>query len=54
MNYKLRDWVYLDKDIGDALYQLYYEDGNYRVLNKDKNQCYPYDVDLNGRGNATK
>ena len=54
VNYKLRDWgVSRQRYWGCPIPVIYYEDGNYRVLNKDELPVLlPYDVDLNGRGNA--
>ena len=46
--------MYQDNVIGDVLYPvIYYEDGSYRVLEKSELPVIlPYDVDLNGKGNA--
>ena len=53
-NYKLRDWgVSRQRYWGCPIPVIYYEDGSYRVL--DKNELpviLPYDVSLEGKGNA--
>ena len=52
VNYKLRDWVYHDNDIGAAS-AIYYEDGSYRVLDKDELPVIlPYNISLEAKGNA--
>ena len=54
INYKLRDWgVSRQRYWGCPIPVIYYEDGSYRVLDKDELPVLlPYDVDLNGKGNA--
>ena len=54
INYKLRDWgVSRQRYWGCPIPVIYYEDGSYRVLEKDELPVIlPYDVDLNGKGNA--
>ena len=54
INYKLRDWgVSRQRYWGCPIPVIYYEDGSYRVLDKDELPILlPYDVDLNGKGNA--
>ncbi|MDB2360113.1 leucine--tRNA ligase, partial [Alphaproteobacteria bacterium] len=54
INYKLRDWgVSRQRYWGCPIPVIYYEDGSYRVLEKSELPVIlPYDVDLNGRGNA--
>ena len=54
VNFKLRDWgVSRQRYWGCPIPVIYYEDGSYRVL--DKNELpviLPYDVTLEGKGNA--
>ena len=54
VNYKLRDWgVSRQRYWGCPIPVIYYEDGTYRVLEKNELPVLlPYDVDLNGKGNA--
>jgi leucyl-tRNA synthetase len=54
INYKLRDWgVSRQRYWGCPIPVIYYEDGSYRVLEKSELPVIlPYDVDLNGKGNA--
>ena len=54
INYKLRDWgVSRQRYWGCPIPVIYYEDGSYRVLEKEELPVeLPYDVDLDGRGNA--
>ena len=54
VNYKLRDWgVSRERYWGCPIPVIYYEDGTYRVLDKSELPVIlPYDVDLNGKGNA--
>ena len=54
INYKLRDWgVSRQRYWGCPIPVIYYEDGTYRVLEKSELPVLlPYDVDLNGKGNA--
>ena len=56
VNYKLRDWgVSRQRYWGCPIPVIYYEDGSYRVLDKEELPVeLPYDVDLDGRGNALK
>ena len=53
-NYKLRDWgVSRQRYWGCPIPVIYYEDGSYRVLDKSELPVLlPYDVNLNGKGNA--
>ena len=54
INYKLRDWgVSRQRYWGCPIPVIYYEDGSYRVLDKDELPVIlPYDVALEGKGNA--
>jgi leucyl-tRNA synthetase len=54
VNYKLRDWgVSRQRYWGCPIPVIYYEDGSYRVLDKDELPVVlPYDVNLEGKGNA--
>jgi leucyl-tRNA synthetase len=54
VNYKLRDWgVSRQRYWGCPIPVLYYEDGTYRVLEKDELPVVlPYEVKLEGKGNA--
>jgi leucyl-tRNA synthetase len=54
VNYKLRDWgVSRQRYWGCPIPVIYYEDGNYRVLEKSELPVLlPYDVNLQGQGNA--
>ena len=54
INYKLRDWgVSRQRYWGCPIPVLYYEDGTYRVLEKDELPVVlPYEVKLEGKGNA--
>ncbi len=54
VNYKLRDWgVSRQRYWGCPIPVIYYEDGNYRVLEKSELPVLlPYNVNLNGKGNA--
>ena len=54
VNYKLRDWgVSRQRYWGCPIPVIYYEDGSHRVLEKNELPVLlPYDVDLNGKGNA--
>ena len=54
INYKLRDWgVSRQRYWGCPIPVIYYEDGSYRVLEKSELPVVlPYDVNLNGKGNA--
>ena len=54
INYKLRDWgVSRQRYWGCPIPVIYYEDGSYRVLDKDELPVVlPYDVNLEGKGNA--
>ena len=54
VNFKLRDWgVSRQRYWGCPIPVIYYEDGSYRVLDKDELPVIlPYDVSLEGKGNA--
>ena len=54
VNYKLRDWgVSRQRYWGCPIPVIYYEDGSYRVLDKDELPVIlPYDVSLEAKGNA--
>ena len=54
VNYKLRDWgVSRQRYWGCPIPVIYYEDGTYRVLEKDELPVLlPYDVEINQKGNA--
>ena len=54
VNYKIRDWgVSRQRYWGCPIPVIYYEDGTYRVLDKDELPIIlPYDVNLEGKGNA--
>ena len=54
INYKLRDWgVSRQRYWGCPIPVIYYEDGSYRVLDKEELPVYlPYEVNLDGKGNA--
>ena len=53
-NYKLRDWgVSRQRYWGCPIPVIYYDDGSYRVLEKEELPVLlPYDVNLDGKGNA--
>ncbi len=54
INYKIRDWgVSRQRYWGCPIPVIYYENGNYRVLDKDELPVIlPYNVSLEGKGNA--
>ena len=54
INYKLRDWgVSRQRYWGCPIPVIYYEDGSYRVLDKDELPVLlPYNISLEGKGNA--
>ena len=54
VNFKIRDWgVSRQRYWGCPIPVIYYEDGTYRVLDKDELPVVlPYDVKLEGKGNA--
>ena len=54
INYKLRDWgVSRQRYWGCPIPVIYYEDGSYRVLDKEELPVIlPYNVSLEGKGNA--
>ena len=54
VNYKIRDWgVSRQRYWGCPIPVIYYEDGSYRVLDKEELPVIlPYDVSLEGKGNA--
>ena len=54
INYKIRDWgVSRQRYWGCPIPVIYYEDGSYRVLDKEELPVIlPYDVKLEGKGNA--
>ena len=54
INYKLRDWgVSRQRYWGCPIPVIYYNDGSYRVLDKEELPVLlPYDVSLEGKGNA--
>ena len=54
INFKLRDWgVSRQRYWGCPIPVIYYEDGSYRVLDKDELPVLlPYNVNLEGKGNA--
>ena len=54
VNFKIRDWgVSRQRYWGCPIPVIYYEDGTYRVLDKDELPVIlPYDVSLEGKGNA--
>ncbi len=54
INYKIRDWgVSRQRYWGCPIPVIYYEDGTYRVLDKEELPVVlPYDVNLKGKGNA--
>ena len=56
INYKLRDWgVSRQRYWGCPIPVIYYEDGNFRVLEKQELPVIlPYNIDLNSKGNPLK
>ena len=54
VNFKIRDWgVSRQRYWGCPIPVIYYEDGTYRVLNKEELPVtLPYDVSIEGKGNA--
>ena len=54
INYKIRDWgVSRQRYWGCPIPAIYYEDGTYRVLDKEEIPVIlPYEVNLKGKGNA--
>ncbi len=54
INYKIRDWgVSRQRYWGCPIPVIYYEDGSYRVLEKDELPVIlPYEISLEGKGNA--
>ena len=54
INYKIRDWgVSRQRYWGCPIPAIYYEDGTYRVLDKDELPVLlPYDVNIESKGNA--
>ena len=54
INYKIRDWgVSRQRYWGCPIPAIYYEDGTYRILDKEELPVVlPYDVNLAGKGNA--
>ena len=48
----MKDWEFLDKDIGDVLFPIYLEDGTVVPVEKSELPiCLPNDIDLNSKGN---
>ena len=54
INYKIRDWgVSRQRYWGCPIPAIYYEDGTYRVLDKDELPVLlPYNVSIENKGNA--